>query len=1005
MPEFTYTRLSSALDAASGQEAMKVDLPTVYRSSLLRVEGEAVRAAVTAEESLEAREYVSWTPTALLGDSQFVTATIQNISWRGPLIPYAPEVVRNISIQDLPPLSTGVNEFRLRIEGGPDVQGTASITHRGANITIAIPRGWEITTFPDSTLWLPTASSGHPAVGTSVSFELREDVQGFADLAFTARVDAAPSRPFDVFHASLSNGSLGESALVVRYPTSAEKDLPRQVLVTAPYPVRASSRALLGVAFVNGGPEVTVTQVDVEVPGGYDFARHGGFGAHLFNESPVYFGGTETVDSEWRWVDGRHLQWRGSRVVEELSATEWTLGVLFNGSEWATGVEPGRHDGPEGSARFANGFEASTRRWGRVPGVLELRAHNATLSPGGDGYPWADAGAAGGASLPYAVTVQDGRAAASAAGSYRVLPSGGDLVSLQGAVANSTFVIGNRTAPLGTFVRAEANLQSLVTKLSRSGVTETNLTIDMYAPPSRGCAPTTSFTRSSATMPLASATAVELWDAFGTGAPTMLLAAEDRFVYRVDAAGVPLWSTEMGSTPTLLRVGASGGEAAVVVAEADGRVGRLDLASGQPAWSARVASREGAALGGNATALALDVPRGLLLAGTSRGTLELRELASGALVASRGLAADLPVRGAGFLPDGSVWAVHGARVDVLDGGLADLAPPRVHDLAPSSPGAPRAVGVAHGGGRLLVSLPWNTTVLDAATLAVERVVEHRAMAALGAEGDATGDGVPDAVLALDDFGVLVVDGATGSVAWEHAAAPVAAADPWSNPKRFPFGDMEGHLPMDKEMCWSEDASGRCDRAGVGGGRDACRLYLPGDGEQDLKGACRPRADATQSRPVAVQAREGRVALAVLAAGQPTLQLLADGALLHAQPLDDVPAALAMGPWLDGAAPMDAVAVAGETGDVGVRRASDGREVASYAPTQFVGRFSYWIPVPMGSFFGTHLVVATLSWTDADGVAQSARMVEWFEVVEPDGSPNVEPSYHVVMVARDRAERG
>ena len=352
---------------------------------------------------------------------------------------------------------------------------TGGIIPAGTTLTLTTPSHWDDVAYyhPE---WVSTSSNPEQLV-------LREDTAG--PILIEAFVKPTnPIHPYDVLHARLGNGSLGESSLVVTYPTSVERSLPRTVHPTVPYPLRPGTRALFGVAFANGGDKTVVTQVDLEIPGGYDVWRNGGEGAELFADAD--FLRPSDKDGAWTWIDGRHVRWTGHRVVEGLGASSWTVGVLVTGdASQATSIEPAYSDGPAGKLSFSNGFEHVSTRWGAVPGVVRHDVPAESAPGEGDGYPWLAAGGADGghdAQLSSVEATLRGRAG------YEVSGASGDLLRLQSSVANSTFAVRERKVPVGGLLQSDADFESLVNELGKAGVAETTLTMELYAPPSRGCA-------------------------------------------------------------------------------------------------------------------------------------------------------------------------------------------------------------------------------------------------------------------------------------------------------------------------------------------------------------------------------------------------------------------------------------------------------------------------------------------------------------------------------------
>jgi hypothetical protein len=223
-------------------------------------------------------------------------------------------------------------------------------------------------------------------------------------------------------------------------------------------------------------------------------------------------------------------------------------------------------------------------------------------------------------------------------------------------------------------------------------------------------------------------------------------------------------------------------------------------------------------------------------------------------------------------------------------------------------------------------------------------------------------------------GVQAVSGATGALAWTHRD------DAWLEgvPSRVPFRPEDAWERLAPAgPCAEEDAT-----------YQAAHEVCAWDGALD------------QSEPLLLHVGGARVYLAHVHHGNPYLDGLDHQGRLVAQAfLPHVPDALAAGPWTLG----EGVAVAGSEGTVDVYEGADWRTpVLRARPTDFVGRFTFFTPVPGGGFFGSHLLVATLAWTE-QGATREARLFDWFEVVGADGKPVLHPSYRVVLVVQDRGD--
>jgi len=107
--------------------------------------------------------------------------------------------------------------------------------------------------------------------------------------------------------------------------------------------------------------------------------------------------------------------------------------------------------------------------------------------------------------------------------------------------------------------------------------------------------------------------------------------------------------------------------------------------------------------------------------------------------------------------------------------------------------------------------------------------------------------------------------------------------------------------------------------------------------------------------------------------------------------EDPPQALDMAPAL-----LNAHAVlVGDAGGTLTLHDDNANPVVDSTPSSRVGKFLFTTHVPEGGFFGTHVLVARLSWTVAMRPME-ARLLEWFEVVDGDGAPVHRPAYQVVL---------
>ena len=509
-PTFSFLHVASEIGIADGQSRLSETLLGIFDASLIRAHGEAVRAVVHTQGYEKRIHHSAWGLTALAG-GEARTDFAQNLSW--DIGEQVPRLATDLALYDLID-SMPAKKYAVNIEPALTAEEAISIP-AGTTLSVDVPSAWQIHQI---------VAEGWRITGTApLQLQLERASKQAEQIELHLKPPANPLHPYDVLHARLGNGSLGESSLVVTYPTSVERSLPRTVHPTVPYPLRPGTRALFGVAFANGGDKTVVTQVDLEIPGGYDVWRNDGEGAELFARAD--FLRPSDQDGAWTWLDARHVRWTGSRVVEGLGASSWTVGVLVTDDAGeATSLEPAYSDGPSGKLTFSNGFEHVSRRWGAVPGVVRHDVPPASGPGADDGYPWASAE---GVDAVHAVQLSSVGATLRGTGRYEVSAAAGDLLRVQSALANSTFAVRERKVPVGGLLQSDADFESLVNELGRAGVADTTLTMEMYAPPSRGCAPTATWTRSSASMPLARVRDLAVWDAEGVGITDLFLVADD----------------------------------------------------------------------------------------------------------------------------------------------------------------------------------------------------------------------------------------------------------------------------------------------------------------------------------------------------------------------------------------------------------------------------------------------------------------------------------------------
>lgn len=957
-PLFTFLAPMAELSVADGQSRQVSSLVGISDAALLRAKGEAIKSSVTIAQGTGTKEYAAWTVSALLSQADAEERPGLNVTWE--LSNGIASLAETLSPSDVLPTAPA-KAYTLSIESPSDDGQPPEPLPVGLRLTLSPPPSWELKdVVAEGWSWKWETST--------VVLELIERGPS-RPVKFHLKPPANPIHPYEVLHARLGNGSLGESSLVVTYPTSVERSLPRTVHPTVPYPLRPGARALFGVAFANGGEKTVVTQVDLEVPGGYDVWRNDGEGAELFAEAD--FLRPSDQDGTWTWLDARHVRWTGSRVVEGLGASSWTVGVLVTDDAGeATSIEPAYSDGPVGTLTFANGFGHVSTRWGAVPGVVRHDVPPASGPGEDDGYPWVPASSGGeGAAVEveteHGVQLSSVEATLRGSGRYEVSAASGDLLRVQSSLANSTFSVHERKVPVGGLLRSDADFESLVNELGRAGVADTTLTMEMYAPPSRGCAPTATWTRASSSLPLAQARDVAVWDAEGLGVADLFLVADDAQAYRVDRVGSPLWSAPLGGKGLKLLPTAFGpADRRLYAATQEGGLVRLDPLTGAVLWS-RAVTGDVATLE-SVTALAAQPAQGRVLVGTSLGSLLAFDAETGerAPAGPATMPAAQRVLQVETLASGEVLVAHGEGLRLLGPDL-DVRAERA---------AEGVVGFAVAPERVLLATATAVHDLARADLSVTASMPSAREAALSAAGDATGDGVPDLVVALKDLGVVAYSGATGTAAWERRG------DAWLAP-------VPSEVPFRAEDAWRL----------LG---DPAPCTAPSATYQTAHEACAWDAGRDQSEPLLLRVGAARVYFAHVHHGNPYLDGLDHQGRLVAQAfLSQVPRVLAPGAWtLD-----EAVAVAGAEGSIYLYEGTRWETPALHArPTDFVGRFTFFTPVPGGGFFGSHLLVATLSWSE-QGTTREARLFDWFEVVDPDGKPVLEPSYRVVLVVQDRGD--
>lgn len=947
-PEIRSIENVTSLDRIDAGTTLNLETLGIYESSVVRTRGEAVRLAVSAGDDATKRLLSrAWAPTALLDDTSQSHArqAVGVATWRDG----DGAVAQFINVNGVP------QKIDLTIGAAPPRPGFAQGIPEGQPLEVSLPSSWEVSILPGGADdWqVEVIDSG----GTSprvVAFHAGGSPMS-SKIAMTLTPPASlPARPFDVITASFGNGSLVEAPLVVKYPVALEGNLPQVVFPTVPYPMRPETVAFFGVTFANGGAAEVVTRVDVEIPGGYDLLRHDGRGAPLFRDDAFDLSLDESTDGEWVWLDARHVQWRGSRSVASGEVTGWMVGIPIAGVEAATSVEPPTSNGVVSTVSFENGFVSESRSWGNAPGVIRHRAppaENATgATPATPGYPWVPFG-----SQSFDVTLDGEFVRLESTGSLVTSSAGGLLFDVDSATDGARFEVMTRLAPLNSTVHVAADVESLVSALAEAGVRDVDVVVDLYAPLTSGCAPVQSWRGSTGSMPLGRVNAVDVWNADGLDA--IFVTGEDRKLHRVDALGEPRWSASLDAPGThLARATAAGVGAVVLVGTQHGSVSAV-LPTGVPLWNASLAAAPGPA----AAIVGLASSGGEVWAASATGRVVALDAATGAIL--RDAMASSRAMSAAWLADGTAFLLHDGSVSRVssEGDVTSRA------------GVPGTWMTAAPAG-VFVSGDVTTMTLDPADLDHWGTATYGTTVRLGASADANLDGVMDHVLALGDGSLVVVDGADGSE--HHVDAPEVE---FQTEQRLPSGGIFSPSDLVGFDCIDTGGSdyGGCDD-----------IVVPDLGTLD--------ATARAFTPTLLAGTSAGLVYGWSIEGAPFLELYdASFAVVwqkHLSMRKQVTAAAA-GAY---GATADALATGGSDGIVTLWSAPTGKREDDVSVTSFTGRFGLDFRVPAGGFYGTHVVVARIGWQDA-GLAREARLTDWFEVVEENGTVNPLPAYRVVLV--------
>lgn len=972
-PNYTWSKMIVASDTLSGQESLTIDVPALKRHTLVRPFGEAIITTLKVEGNLVTNNVTIASLTAMPGpaDSTWKRQFAQNITWAsGPTAATDPMLARELASTQL----TSPQTFFLKIQPGlSGVDLDQPVLPALLRLKLTLPSGWSLdeNALNDANTAWTISVDGDEERG----WQLLMSLDAVQSSTITVRIDAdppdSPTRPFDEFHAKLGNGSLGESTLLVSYPASVERGLPRLAYATTPYPVRNGTWALFGVSFANGGDAVAVRQIDVEIPGGYDLTSSGimndGLGANLFAAASI-----DDIDVQdanggtWTPISAKHWRWEGVKNVDAGSVAFWAYGILItNDLSEQTSTQPIRDDGPVSIIQFENGYAHETRRWGSSPGVFRHTVRPASgLGAGDDGYPWS----ATGATHSIVGEVVDDKVRIPTKGTYYTGAVSGDAVSMQNGVANSTFSVEEALVPLGSLVRAEADISSLASFVSTIGATSTTFTADLYSPNTYGCKPIMTWTREIETMPLSAIRALEVWDPTGAATPTIYLTGDDARLYKLDQRGSVLWSRDVTGAGMALATGDFGPfDKGLFVGTKGGQLARYEPSTGAIAWSAilpRAAWSTDKAPNG-VTDIAVDGTGARVLAATAQGVIELRS-ASGSLLGRHMtvIPGEAYVQ-VGIAPNGRMFAVTNT------GELDEVTYDARYGL-----GTVRApLGGLHfalGTYGIILHDGINTRILDYATLVGKRTPFTHLPIQLAASGNATGDATEDHILALSDLSLVVIDGATGTIAWTYAPPTVA-------PPATPPVELEPFLPSGEE--------------------DVCEG--PTSGGYTTPVTCDSRLGTATGTPLALYAGNGRVAYAHKEGGSFQLSVVSDGEALWMKELSAAskPIVLTMGAW--GA--NDAVATGTDAGLLTAHDQAVGLKLLETEPTEFAGKFTFHFPVPRAGLYGTHTLTGALSWEDSRGETYSARVMDAFEVVDTNGVPNTSPRYKIHFLLEDEGD--
>lgn len=760
------------------------------------------------------------------------------------------------------------------------------------------------------------------------------------------------SEPFATMTASLTKTSLARSTLVIKYTTAVDTSFPRSLYTTTPYPAHVGGRSEFALTLANGGSALDVSQVDLEIPGGYDLSHHDGKGVGLFADAPLDEESPEH-DGVWTRISDHHLQWKpdaahNARHVAENGVSSWVVNTSINGSSLAvTDIEPlGSSSGPVANLAFSNGVTASSQEWGASPGIIRIEVPpNSDSAPG---YP--TGGATPTNRISASVRAFPGILVRNDSTSYSVIPTDQDALALSRATQNATFEVENRTVNLGQDLRLHGDMQSLVSTLKQQGINSGQLTVDVYAPPSLGCRPTTHISKEIGALPHAKIEDVWLWD--GDGTASAIVAADDQNVYRVSSAGLVLGSASFSGIPisVLPRGGVADGQ--IVVADTAGFLTSMDRLLAQRQWSRPVGTPDvrDVAVADAAPVVGFDEVHARLVVGTgtAEGTLAFFNLDGSDALAPLRLGS--PVLQVGCDEEGTCYAL-------TSNATWRVEPTGAWNNADLRSAQRFALGDGHV---LVVDAHGVRDYSPILSTSGERLDDGLLSAVAATSGDATGDGVDDLVVARSDLSLAVFDGATARQAWESEAQDLVVGT----------GTDSCHLASSPIRY----DTGLCPN--VRKDADSPRVYLAAGGGHTV---------------LAASTRYGIDILGYDESGRTSFTGGGDQGVASVK--------LRTGSWLT----VPSFIVGRDDGVFDIQDLSDGETRMSKDVSQFAGLFDVMVHVPDGAFFGSHLAVATLSWTNAQTGTQSAQLLDWFEVLDADGHPVTHPTYRLIVVARDPSQ--